>query len=138
MAVGFIVDCFYYEVGTGDYLHSFFSTIAYHLEKQEWGSKYPHLMNDLYYEEVGWQDIDKLAEELDDVEARLRSYPPEDVIWDIENPAQRPPWGDKISEKVTNLANYFANERGETFFEILREAMECSAQEKEALRIRAI
>lgn len=138
VAVGFVVDCFYYEVGTGDYLHSFFSTIAYRLEGKSWGSKYPHLMNDLYYEEVDWKDIEKLAEELDDVEARLRSFPPEDVIWDFENPAQRPPWGDEISEQAANLAKYFANAAGETFFDILREAMKCSVQEKAALRVQSV
>ena len=49
MAVGFFFDCFYYEVGHVDFLHSFFSTISYHLEPNGWGTKYPKLLNDLYY-----------------------------------------------------------------------------------------
>jgi len=42
MSVGFLVDCFFYEVGRGDFLHSFFSTISYQLEKEGWGTKYPY------------------------------------------------------------------------------------------------
>ncbi|WP_370621991.1 Imm70 family immunity protein, partial [Bacillus sp. JCM 19034] len=28
MAVGILVDCFYYELGHSDFVHSFFSTIS--------------------------------------------------------------------------------------------------------------
>lgn len=57
MAVGFMVDCFFYEVGHGDFVHSFFSTISYHLEKDGWGTKYPLLMNDLYHDKLKWSDV---------------------------------------------------------------------------------
>ncbi|WMT20747.1 Imm70 family immunity protein [Parageobacillus toebii] len=40
-----------------------------------------------------------------------------------------PPWGDKISSKVTNLANYFATSDGKTFFEVLYNAMDVNIME---------
>ena len=39
MAVGLTVMFYWYHVGTGDFLHSFFSTIAFNLENKKWGSK---------------------------------------------------------------------------------------------------
>ena len=49
MAIGFFVDPIFYTIGMGDFLNSFFSTIYIKLEKSEWGSKYPIIMNDLYW-----------------------------------------------------------------------------------------
>ncbi len=41
MAIGFKVKNYWYPVGTGSFLKSFFSTTAYHLEKGKWGSRFP-------------------------------------------------------------------------------------------------
>ncbi len=35
--VGFKVKYYWYQIGSGDFLFSFFSTVAYHLENQKWG-----------------------------------------------------------------------------------------------------
>ena len=42
------LNTYWYQVGNGDFMHAFFSTICYHLEGKHWGSKYPYLMNELY------------------------------------------------------------------------------------------
>lgn len=38
--VGFKVKYNWYQIGAGDFLFSFFSTVAYNLENQKWGSKF--------------------------------------------------------------------------------------------------
>lgn len=48
MAVGFKVGYYWFQVGTSDFLHSFFSTICIRLEHGKWGSVYPKLMEELY------------------------------------------------------------------------------------------
>ena len=48
MAVGFTVGFYYYSIGSADFLHSFFSTVAVNLEGGKWGSRFPVLMNELY------------------------------------------------------------------------------------------
>jgi hypothetical protein len=116
MPVGFLVDCFFYEVGHPDFLHSFFSTISYHLEEEGWGTRYPLLMNDLYNDKLKWHDVPKARNQLKEIEEQLSKYSPEQVIWDINDLSKVPPWGDRISSKVTNLANYFATSDGKTFF----------------------
>ena len=48
MAVGITVDFYWYQIGTGDFFHSFFSTIAFNLEGGSWGSRFPVFMKDFY------------------------------------------------------------------------------------------
>ncbi|MBA2871433.1 hypothetical protein HNQ85_001703 [Anoxybacillus calidus] len=135
MPVGFLVDCFFYEVGHPDFLHSFFSTISFHLEEEGWGTKYPLLMNDLYNDKLKWHDVPKARNQLKEIEEQLSKYSPEQVVWDIDDLSKVPPWGDKISSKVTNLANYFATSEGKTFFEVLYNAMDVAEEDKSDIKI---
>lgn len=135
MAVGLLVDCFFYELGHSDFVHSFFSTISYNLEKEGWGTKYPFLMNELYNDKLNWEDVSVVKADLIEIEQELSKLSPDYVIWDIDNLSQRPPWGDKISSKVTNLANYFATNDGKTFFEVIRTAMDIAEEDKCDLKI---
>ena len=77
MSVGLKVGFFWYEIGAGDFLHSFFSTVSYHLENKEWGTVYPVLMEKLYRGSVDTGELEELEKELSDVEQRLRSIPPD-------------------------------------------------------------
>ncbi|ASB87372.1 MULTISPECIES: immunity 70 family protein [Bacillus] len=124
MAVGFKVKYYWYQVGHGDFLHSFFSTVSYHLEENGWGSKYPFLLNDLYQGKLESENIGKALEELEDIKERLKNYSPSQVVWDIEDISKRPPWGDNISEEITDLSNYFVTSDGEDFINILKSALE--------------
>lgn len=135
MAVGILVDCFYYELGHSDFVHSFFSTISYHLEKEGWGTKYPLLMNELYNDKLNWDDVSVVKANLNEIEQELSKHLPEQIIWDIDDLTQNPPWGDKISSKVINLANYFATIDGKTFFEVMRTAMDVAEEDKCDLKI---
>ncbi|CAN2250210.1 immunity 70 family protein [Bacillus sp. LJBS17] len=123
MAVGFKVKYYWYQVGHGDFLHSFFSTVSYHLEEHGWGSKYPYLLNELYQGKLESKNIDSALEELEDIKEKLKEYTPSQVIWDIEDVSKRPPWGDNISEEITDLSNYFVTSDGEDFITILKSAL---------------
>ncbi|EHR9056944.1 hypothetical protein Q4970_001940, partial [Campylobacter coli] len=52
--VGFNINDLWYEIGNGDFLHAFFSNVAYHLEKGNWGSRFPILMNEVYQGELNF------------------------------------------------------------------------------------
>lgn len=124
MAVGFKVKYYWYQVGHGDFLHSFFSTVSYHLEENGWGSKYPFLLNKLYQGKLESENISKALEELEDIKEQLKNYSPSQVVWDIEDISKRPPWGDNIIEEITDLSNYFVTSDGEDFIKILKSALE--------------
>lgn len=124
MAVGFKVKYYWYQVGHGDFLHSFFSTIRYHLEQNGWGTEYPFLLNELYNGKLENKNIDSAIAELEAIKKKLQNYRPAQVIWDIEDLSKRPPWGDNISKDITNLSNYFITSEGEDLIDMLMKALE--------------
>ena len=124
MSVGFTVKYYWYQIGTGDFLHSFFSTIAYNLEDGKWGSKYPVIMNELYSGDLKSNRIELAIEELDLIVPELRKLKPNKVVWDIEDLTKQPPWGDNISSEITDLSNYYVTSDGADFITILRHPLE--------------
>ncbi|MBR2409225.1 MAG: immunity 70 family protein [Lachnospiraceae bacterium] len=132
MAVGFKVKYYWYQIGNGDFLHSFFSTVAYHLENKSWGSRFPLLMNELYQGKLDKTNINKAIEELDTIQTELQRFEPNQVIWDIDDLSKQPPWGNNISKEITNLSNYFVTSEGadfiSVFFRALRKANEVNAE----------
>jgi hypothetical protein len=123
MAVGFRVGNIIDEVGSTDFLHAFFSTISGRLEPRGWGSRFPELMNELYQGRLGSAKAQKVLMDLATIRAELKRFQPKDVIWDIEKPEGRPPWGDKISSDITDLSNYFVTSTGRDMFEVLDECL---------------
>ncbi|QTD39542.1 immunity 70 family protein [Sporosarcina sp. Te-1] len=124
MAVGFKVKYYWYQVGHGDFLHSFFSTISYHLEQNGWGTEYPFLLNELYNGKLENKNIDSAITELEAIKKKLQKFSPSQVIWDIDDLSKRPPWGDNISNDITNLSNYFVTSEGEDLINMLMKALE--------------
>ncbi|MBD8032192.1 immunity 70 family protein [Solibacillus merdavium] len=124
MAVGFKVKYYWYQIGHGDFLHSFFSTISYHLEQNGWGTEYPFLLNELYNGKLENKNIDSAINELEEIKKKLQDFSPSQVIWDIDNLSKSPPWGDNISKDITNLSNYFITSEGEDLIDMLMKALE--------------
>lgn len=123
MAVGFKVKYYWFQIGSGDFLHSFFSTICLRLENGEWGSKYPTLMKTLYQGTLKHEFINDAINELVEIKKGLEKLPPQEVVWDIENLELMPPWGNDISSEITNLSNYFVTSEGENLITILSNAL---------------
>jgi len=131
MAVGLKVKFYWYQIGSGGFLNSFFSTVAYHLEDRRWGSRFPVIMNDLYKGMVAVEDVPQAISELHIIEKELKKVSPNQVIWDIEDLSKRPPWGDDISADITSLSNYFVTNEGKdllaTFCRALEKAQEVNS-----------
>lgn len=135
MAIGFQIDFLWYQVGTPDFLHAFFSTISYNLEDNIWGSKYPIMMNELYQGELNWEDASKAIEELKIIQEELKKFSPEHVVWDIEDISKQPPWGNNISTDITDLSNYFVTSDGRDLISVIYLALNDSISEKTNLKI---
>lgn len=112
--------------------------MSYHLEEHGWGSKYPHLLNELYQGKLETKNIEAALEELKDIKERLKEYSPSQVIWDIEDINKRPPWGDNISDEITDLSNYFVTSDGEDFINLLKSALEKGLKTKSEVLIDSI
>lgn len=138
MAVGFTVGFYWFQIGTGDFLHSFFSTVAFNLENKKWGSRFPIIMNKLYQGKLEVEDVDKAIEELKVIQEKLKAYGPEKVIWDIEDLSKQPPWGNEISKDITDLSNYFVTSDGEDFLSVFFRALVKAKENNTSIEIQSI
>ena len=138
MAIGLSVDFLWYPIGNESFVHSFFSSICYNLEKQEWGSRFPFLMNNLYQGKLKYTDVDSAIEELTTIQKELKKFSPNQVVWDIEDLSKQPPWGDKISSEITDLSNYYITCNGEDLFEIMFKALNDSESEKQDIILESL
>ena len=138
MAVGITVDFYWYQIGTGDFFHSFFSTIAFNLEGGSWGSRFPVFMKDFYDGELKNARITEALSELDVITEELKKLPPDKVIWDIEDISKQPPWGSNISTDITDLSNYFVTSDGEDLITTIRDAFEMGLQINEDVHISSL
>lgn len=109
------------EIGPGGLLHSLFSTISYHLEPNGWGTRYPNLMNKLYQGRLDGEDAEGALQELVDVKEKLKDYKPEQVIWDIDNPDAKLPWGSQVGPHIRNLSGYFVTNGRRDLIDVLIE-----------------
>jgi len=138
MAVGFKVKYFWYHIGSGEFLHSFFSTVCYNLEESKWGSRFPNIMSELYAGELKNENIDSAIKELNCIKAELTKISKDKVIWDIEDLNKRTPWGDNISDSITDLGNYFVTSDGDDFITLLSNALEKAKQLNTNIRLETI
>jgi hypothetical protein len=129
MAVGITVGSITDEIGTSSFLHAFFSTISAYCEPNGWGTRFPHLMGELYQGHLAHQHALSALNELAQAKAALAKLPPSKVVWDIEDRKAQPPWGNNISPEITSLGNYFVSSTGRDLFALLEEALDASAQE---------
>ena len=138
MAVGFRIMFYWYQIGQGEFLHSFFSTVAYNLENEKWGSRFPIIMNELYQGKVCKENLDKAIEELSTIKEELQAFDPDKVIWDIEDLSKQPPWGNNISRDITDLSNYFVTSDGADFISIFFHALEKAKEIDVEIEIKSI
>ncbi len=125
MAVGIKVGSIIDEIGTGDFLHAFFSTLSANLESG-WGDRFPALLRKLYSGELASSEAAIALAELATVQNELEKFSVDRVVWDHEDRSKRPPWGDDISTDITDLSHYFVTSTGRDLIETLREALEAS------------
>ncbi len=135
MAVGFKTKFYWYQIGHGDFLHSFFSTVCYHLEDGYWGTKYPYCMNKLYQGCLEWEDISFARDELKEIKNQLGKLSASQVVWDIDDLSKRPPWGDNISPDITDLSNYFITSDGQDLISVIFNVFEKSEEIKYKIEI---
>lgn len=138
MATAFTVKYYMYTIGTADFLNAFFSTVCGRLENGKWGSRFSHLMNELYQGVLPVKYLAAGTEELSQIKQELAQFAPDQVIWDIDDRSLTPPWGDNISEDITDLSNYFVTSEGEDFLSVFAAALDKAQQRNAPLKIQTL
>lgn len=124
-----------YEIGTSDFLTSFFDTIEYRLTRGIFGKKYPVVLNEFYNGYPKYENLDNAEKELKDIQKRLKKLKPSKVIWDKNDLNKKPPWGDNISSDITDLSNYHVTSDGKVLFDVIFRAIEKGKSEKSGIKI---
>jgi hypothetical protein len=117
-------------IGTGSFLHAFFSTLSAHGEPDGWGSRFPVLMKALYRGRLSHTQASAALTELRAAKELLSQLSPTLVVWDIENRGRRPPWGSNIAPTITNLGNYFVSSAGKDLFGVFEAALTAASRER--------
>lgn len=138
MTVSLKVANIVWPLGTPAFFGAFFSTVAVHLEPGGWGTRFPGVMGALYSGALSAEDARRARRELDEIRIELRAFAAADVVWDIHDRAQRPPWGDDIAATITDLGNYFVTADGRDLFDVLGEAIDFCASSRSTLSVATI
>ena len=60
----------------------------------------------------------------------MKNLSPDKAIWDIEDLTKQPPWGNKISNQITDLSNYFITSDGRDFLTIFQNTLDAAIEIK--------
>ncbi len=132
MAIGFRTGFFWFHIGSSDFLHSFFSTIAYNLENGEWGSKYPYIMNELYKGELKAENTKEALIEFEMIEEELKKFLPDNAVWDFGDLSVKMLYN---NETATDLSNFFITDENANLVLLFRHALEMAVKFNEDLLI---
>lgn len=95
-----------FNLGTEYMVQSFFSTIAYRLENNEWGSVYPVIMNEFYKGKLEQKNIIRAINEMKDIKRKLQKLEFSQLIWNIEELKEETPMKENLQIK---LDDWFIN-----------------------------
>ncbi len=123
-----------WTVGEDWFLHSFFSTIAYRLEPDGWGSRFPALMKELYNGRLALDRVPDAQRELETVRAELAERPPEQRVFAYEDPERETPW--PVPPGAESLADCFLTANGDNLLEVIAETLEDALEADADVEIR--
>jgi 2,3-bisphosphoglycerate-dependent phosphoglycerate mutase len=123
-------------VGQDHFLHSFFSTIAYQVEREGWGSRFPALMKELYVGRLPRERVLQAREEVKQIREELGRLAPEARIYAYEKPDMATPW--PIPPGAKTLADCFLSSNGKNVLDVLERALDVSDEANAGVEIRPL
>lgn len=124
-----------FMIGTREFLYSFLSTIAYHLEKGRIGKKYFYITVKMCNDGLVGREVKFAKKELLEIQKELQKLSPDKIIWNLENISKTPPWGYDIADTITDLSNYFITSDGRNLIVLLIEVFNEAIEYKENIEI---
>lgn len=116
------VDTRRFDIGSPAFFHCFFSTIAYRLEGDAWGSRFPTFMLEFYQGRLAANRTLGALEELAVISRELEMLSLDDLVWDFDDLSRQPPWVPGIRETLTCAADSFYTPAGIYLPEVIRDA----------------
>jgi 2,3-bisphosphoglycerate-dependent phosphoglycerate mutase len=110
-----------WTVGEDWFLDSFFSTIAYQLEVEGWGMRFPALMKELYAGRLPAERTGAALEELATIRSELGRLEPQARVFDYDDPNKPTPWA--VPPGAKTLAQCFLTASGDNLLDVLEEVL---------------
>jgi 2,3-bisphosphoglycerate-dependent phosphoglycerate mutase len=123
------------EIGSPALLHAFFSTVAYRLERDDWGGRFPKIMRGFYKGRLSPGDADAAIAELAVIRDELERLPVDELVWDFDDLDRQPPWEAGIRETLANAAECFVTPNGDSLLDVLNDAFVLSRTDGSDARI---
>lgn len=131
--LGIKVKYFWYQLGSIHLLNTFHSTVAFNLEKNKMGSRFPALMSMMKNGLVEYENCKSAMQELETIKEEFKLFPIEKIVWDNN---ENEPIGFMINEQATDLSNFFRTNNNEDLISVLKEALGDSISLKESMVIK--
>ncbi len=113
-----------WTVGEDAFLNSFFSTVAYQLEADGWGSRFPALMKGLYGGRLSTERLGEALGEVAMIRRELEQLSPTARVFEYEAPNKPTPW--PVPAGAKTLVGCFLTANADNLLEILEEVLEAA------------
>jgi 2,3-bisphosphoglycerate-dependent phosphoglycerate mutase len=123
-----------WTVGEDDFLHSFFSTVAYRLETAGWGNRFPALLGELYRGRLSIARLAEARRELETIRQELDALPPDARVYAYEDPSRETPW--PVPPGARTVADCFLTSTGSNLLDTLAKALDGAAEAQADLEVR--
>jgi 2,3-bisphosphoglycerate-dependent phosphoglycerate mutase len=110
-----------WTVGEDWFLDSFFSTIAYQLELEGWGTRFPALMKELYAGRLPAERTSAALGELVTIRSELGRLEPQARVFEYGDPNKPTPWA--VPPGAKTLAQCFLTASGHNLLDVLEEVL---------------
>jgi hypothetical protein len=117
------------EIASDQIMQALFATISYRLEPDGWATRFPAVLEHLQQGSLGASRADQALMELGQIEAELRSLPPDRVVWSLDNLHVRNDSRQPVNHNAKSIYDYFVAQDGTPVVNKLREiALACRSQ----------
>ncbi|HEY6253757.1 MAG TPA: Imm70 family immunity protein [Candidatus Angelobacter sp.] len=117
------------QIAPDHVLRALFATISYRLEPHGWATRFPAVLDHLQQGSLDPNRAEQAITELGQIEAELRSLPPDRVVWSMDDLRVRNDSRQPVNHKAKNVFDYFVARDGTPLINKLREiVIECRRQ----------
>jgi len=118
------------EIGGNPITSALFYSIAHHLERRDWGSKYPVIMKELYYDGIEIEHLEQGLKEIKEIKNEFKKLNAKEMIMLYEDAIKVAPWEFEFTEDMENLYESIRSPEGYNIIDTIILAIETGIKQK--------
>lgn len=121
------------NLGREDLVQSLFANIAFHLENDKWGSKYPVIMNKFYKGKLEAKEIRQAIKEMKEIKNKLTEIHVKDMMWCFDEFVIPTPFADDLEDM--SLSEYFINVKGNMIIDVILDILSIAKKNRKGIYV---